>query len=101
MELKNRKELIKSQQGELDGVATYLKLADTVHNPSDAEAFRKLAADEGKHAAVFKRYTNVALKPKKLQANAVSVFYRLLGKRALYPLIARFEYAAIPRGRRS
>lgn len=91
-----RRELIKAQQGELDGVATYLMLADTVHNASDRDAFKKLAADEGRHASVFKKYTGEILTPGKLQARAVVILYHILGKRALYPLIARSEYAAIP-----
>ena len=45
---------------------------------------------------MFKQYTGEILKPKKLQARAVVVLYHLIGKRTLYPLIARFEYAAIP-----
>lgn len=94
-----RKMLIKSQQGELDGVETYLMLADTVHNPSDREAFRRLAADEGRHAAVIKRYTGTILRPGKFQARAVTILYHILGKKILYPLIARFEYDAIPKYR--
>ncbi|MBO7386489.1 MAG: rubrerythrin [Lachnospiraceae bacterium] len=90
-------ELLGSQQGELDGVATYLKMAKTVSNPSDVEAFKRLAADEGKHASVFKKYTGKVLEPKNLQANAVAILYRLLGKRILYPIIAKFEYDAMPR----
>ena len=49
-----RKTLIKAQQGELDGVETYLMLAEVVHNEDDVKAFKELAADEGRHAAVFK-----------------------------------------------
>ena len=91
-----RRKLIKAQQSELDGVETYLMLADIVNNEADKEAFKKLAADEGRHASVFKRYTGENLRPKMLQARAVVILYRLIGKRALYPIIARFEYAAIP-----
>ena len=92
----NRKKLLKSQQGELDGVETYLTLARTVSNESDARAFKTLAADEGRHAAVFRQYTGETLKPGRLQASAVSIAYRILGKRILYPIIAHFEYAAVP-----
>ena len=91
-----RRKLIKAQQGELDGVETYLMLADAVSNETDKEAFKKLAADEGRHASVFRKYTGEILKPGKLQARAVVILYHIIGKRALYPLIARFEYAAIP-----
>ena len=91
-----RKTLIKAQQGELDGVETYLMLAEVVHNEDDVKAFKELAADEGRHAAVFKDYTGEVLKPNKTQAFAVAALYSLLGKKILYPLIAKFEYAAIP-----
>ncbi|MCR5775465.1 MAG: hypothetical protein K6G42_10315 [Lachnospiraceae bacterium] len=50
-----RRELIKAQQGELNGVETYLTLANIVHNESDRKAFKILAADEGRHASVFKQ----------------------------------------------
>ncbi|MCR5301400.1 MAG: rubrerythrin [Lachnospiraceae bacterium] len=91
-----RKTLIKAQQGELDGVETYKMLAEVVHNEDDVKAFKELSADEGRHAAVFKNYTGEVLKPNKTQAFAVAVLYSLLGKKILYPLIAKFEYAAIP-----
>ena len=91
-----RKTLIKAQQGELDGVETYLMLAEVVYNEDDVKAFKELAADEGRHAAVFKNITGEVLKPNKTQAFAVAVLYSLLGKKILYPLIAKFEYAAIP-----
>ena len=91
-----RKTLIKAQQGELDGVETYLMLAEVVHNEDDVKAFKELAADEGRHAAVFKNITGEVLKPNKTQSFAVAVLYSLLGKKILYPLIAKFEYAAIP-----
>ncbi|MCR5311755.1 MAG: rubrerythrin [Lachnospiraceae bacterium] len=90
-----RNALLKAQQGELDGVETYLSLAQTVTNETDRETFKALAADEGRHASVFRQYTDVVLKPKKLQATAVVILYRLLGKRVLYPIIAQFEYSAI------
>lgn len=91
-----RKTLIKAQQGELDGVETYKMLAEVVHNEDDVKAFKELAADEGRHASVFKNYTGEVLKPNKTQAFAVGILYSLLGKKILYPLIAKFEYAAVP-----
>ena len=92
----NMKKLLKSQQGELNGVETYLIMADLVCNESDAKTFKALAADEGRHASVFKHYTGKVLTPKKTQALAVTSLYRLIGKRALYSLIAMGEYAAVP-----
>ena len=56
--------LLKAQQGELDAVLMYRALADTVKSEADAEVFRRLAAEEGGHAAVFKALTGATLKPK-------------------------------------
>ena len=65
---KEMKALIKSQQGELNGVETYLMLAKVVKSKEEAEKLKVLAADEGRHASVFKKYTGVKLKPKKHRA---------------------------------
>ncbi len=89
------KTLLKAQQGELDAVLMYNALADKVKNKNDAETFRQLAAEEGRHAAVFKKLTNQTLKPKKTLATAVPLLYRVLGKKRLYPIIAKFEYGAV------
>ena len=62
---RDKEMILKSQQGELDGVETYKMLAEVVHNEDDVKAFKELAADEGRHAAVFKKYTGEVLKPNK------------------------------------
>jgi NAD(P)-dependent dehydrogenase (short-subunit alcohol dehydrogenase family) len=95
--IKERQQLLQSQQSELDGVETYLRLADVTSNETDARIFKELAADEGRHANVFKEYTKEVLTPGRLMANAVAILYRILGKRVLYPFIAKFEYNAIPK----
>ena len=89
-----RKVLLKSQQGELDAVKMYNALAKVVKDSRDAETFRQLAAEEGRHAAVFKAMTNEVLKPKGVKAIVVPLLYRLIGKKKLYPIIARKEYDA-------
>ncbi|MBO7711455.1 MAG: hypothetical protein J6S83_13380 [Lachnospiraceae bacterium] len=66
---KEMKTLLKAQQGELDGVAMYRALSKTVKDPKDAETFRKLAAEEGQHAAVFRKMTG-----KKLRLQTSSTF---------------------------
>ena len=88
------KTLLKAQQGELDAVLMYQALAAKVKNQNDAETFRRLAAEEGGHAAVFKKLTGRTLKPKKTMAVALPILYRLLGRKRLYPLIAKGEYDA-------
>ena len=89
-----RKILIKAQQGELDAVKMYNALARVVKDPRDAETFRQLAAEEGHHAAVFKAMTNEVLKPKSTKAIVVPLLYRVIGKKKLYPIIAKKEYDA-------
>ena len=90
----DRKILLKSQQGELDAVRMYQALAEVVKDTKDADTFRKLAAEEGHHAAVFHGLTNENLKPKKTLAILMPILYKIIGKKRLYPLIAKGEYAA-------
>ena len=94
MDRKELQTLLKAQQGELDAVLMYNALAKAVKDPKDAETFRRLAAEEGRHAAVFKSLTNRTLQPKKTLATLLPVLYKLLGRKRLYPVIAKFEYAA-------
>ena len=89
-----RKVLLKSQQGELDAVKMYNALAKVVKEPAEAETFRQLAAEEGHHAAVFKAMTNEMLKPKNTKAIVIPLLYRVIGKKTLYPIIARKEFDA-------
>ena len=95
MEPNELKTLLKAQQGELDAVLMYNALADTVKDKNDSETFRRLAAEEGHHASVFRNLTGRTLQPKKTLATLLPVMYRLLGRKRLYPIIAKFEYAAV------
>lgn len=87
--------LLKAQQGELDAVKMYNALAKAVKDARDAETFRRLAAKEGRHAAVFKALTSERLKPKGTKAILLPILYRVIGKKRLYPIIARGEYDAV------
>ncbi len=89
------KVLLKSQQGELDAVLMYKALSNKVKNPADKDVFRKLAAEEGHHAAVFKKLTGQVLKPRNTMAMIVPLLYTLLGRKRLYRIIAKGEYAAV------
>ena len=86
--------LLFAQQGELDAVLMYNKLAEKVKDARDAAAFKQLAAEEGRHASVFHAYTHKVLQPKKTKAVFVPLMYSLVGKKILYPIIAKEEYAA-------
>lgn len=90
----DRKILLKSQQGELDAVLMYNTLADACSDPLDRATFQQLAREEGHHASVFHQLTGKTLKPKKGQAVLVSMLYRIIGKKKLYPKIAQGEYDA-------
>lgn len=87
--------LLKSQQGELDAVLMYNKLADVVKDQKDKDTFRQLAKEEGHHAAVFHKLTGKTLKPKKGQSIIVPFLYKIIGKKKLYPMIAKGEYDAV------
>ncbi|MBQ9045960.1 MAG: rubrerythrin [Oscillospiraceae bacterium] len=87
-------ELLYAQQGELDAVAMYNALAKKVKSAKDAEAFKQLASEEGRHASVFHAYTKQVLKPKNTKAIAVPLMYKVIGRKRLYPIIAKQEYAA-------
>ena len=89
------KTLMKAQQGELDAVLMYNALADTVKDPKDAETFRQLAKEEGGHAAVFRELSGTTLKGRKTKAILVPLLYRCLGKKIVYPIIAKKEYDAV------
>ena len=86
--------LLKSQQGELDVVFMYQSLADVVKDKNDAATFRKLAAEEGHHAAVFHKLTKKSLRPKKTLAFFMPILYKIIDKKRLYPKIVKGEYKA-------
>ena len=87
-------ELLRSQQGELNAVLMYQRLAKVVKTEKEREAFLQLAKEEGRHASVFHSFTKQALKPKKTMALIMPVLYYLLGKKRLYKMIAKGEYDA-------
>ncbi len=86
--------LLKSQQGELDAVLMYNALAKVARHKKDAETFLQLAAEEGHHAMVFKELTGQTLLPRKTKAILLPILYRIIGRKRLYPLIAKGEYDA-------
>ena len=88
------KELLRSQQGELNAVLMYQRLAKVVKTEKERDAFLQLAKEEGRHASVSHAYTKEVLKPKKTMAVIMPLLYRILGKKRLYKLIAKGEYDA-------
>lgn len=86
--------LIAAQQGEEDAVFMYEQLANVVRDPADREAFMRLAGDEARHAEVFKKHTNMTIKANPAKGIFVPLMYRVLGKKRVYPIIAKGEYDA-------
>ncbi|OYP54109.1 ferritin family protein [Segatella bryantii] len=94
MTQKQFKDLLRSQQGELNAVLMYQRLAKVVKTDKERDTFFLLAKEEGRHASVFHAYTKKVLKPKKTMAVIMPLLYRILGKKRLYKLIAKGEYDA-------
>ena len=59
---KQRKDLLKAQQGELDAVPMYNALAAVAKHERDKETFRQLAREEGRHASFFQAIRNLRLR---------------------------------------
>jgi rubrerythrin len=92
-EVQNR-QLSKAQQGELDAVLLYRSLAELVKTPEEKQVFLKIASDEGKHAAILKRYTGKTLAPSKTKAFIVTTLYRVFGPKLTFGLLQKGEFEA-------
>lgn len=87
--------LLKAQQGELDAVKLYQRLAEIVKHEKGKNLFLEVAADEGKHAKLLKSYTNIALKPKGIKASVVVLLYKLIGHNFVMGLLQKGELKSI------
>ena len=92
--MEDKEFLLSSQQGELNAVPMYLNLSKKFEkkNPQVAEILKEMAADEGKHASVFRKLSNEVLKPKMFLAKVVPVLMNILGKKNTFKIIAKLEY---------
>ena len=72
----------------------YNKRAEKVKDAKDPAAFKQLDAEEGRHASAIHAYTKKVLQPKKTKAVFVPLMYSIVGRKVLYPIIAKEEYAA-------
>ena len=88
------KALRTAQQGEVDAVLMYERLAAAVRDERDRAAFLRLAKDEARHADVFFKYTGQTLKANPAKAILIPLMYKTMGKDMLYPVIAKGEYDA-------
>jgi rubrerythrin len=91
---KEKEQLIKAQQGELDAVILYRKLSETVRKTNVKETLLKIAADEGKHAGILRKYTGEDLKPKNFKALIVTSIYKVFGLKFTFKLLEKGELKA-------
>lgn len=91
---KQMRTLRKAQQGEVDAVFMYKRLARKAKRLDEMEAFIRLAKDEARHADVFKVYTQKELRPFPAKGILVPLMYRFLGREKTFPIIAKAEYDA-------
>lgn len=85
-----KEQLLKYQQGELDGVLVYQALAKLVENEEMKSKLLELAADEGKHAGILRKYTNETLTPSDEGAKAIAAAYKEYGNK-IFAQIAEAE----------
>ncbi len=95
MTKEQKDKLVRSQQGELNAVLIYQRLAKITKHKNGEEVFSEIAADEGKHAAILKSYTNEILKPKGTKAKLVGFLYKLLGHNFVIGLLEKGELKSI------
>ncbi|QIA06463.1 ferritin family protein [Draconibacterium halophilum] len=95
MTAEQKEQLIKSQQGELNAVLIYQRLARITKHEKGEEVFSEIAADEGKHATILKSYTNEVLKPDGKKAKVVGFLYKLLGHNFVMGLLEKGELKSI------
>ena len=94
MNEKQKRILIKAQQGELDAVPMYLRLSETAKDEELKAIFKQLAAEEGRHAAVFHKLTGEKRKPRMLKATMLPILQKIMGWKLLINIISEAEYSA-------
>ncbi|MGG5460448.1 ferritin family protein [Clostridium sp. B9] len=91
MEQNGREMLLKLQQGELDAVLVYKKLAELANSQEEKEILLGIAADEGRHASIIKEYSNEVLKPISKSAEEIEAAYKNLGRKKVFEMLIGAE----------
>jgi len=90
-------QLIKAQQGELDAVIVYRRLAEAMNDSKIEKVLLRIAADEGKHAGILRKYTGETLRATKSKSLWVMIMYRTLGLKFVLKMLANGEQKAAKR----
>ncbi|MDO4536327.1 MAG: ferritin family protein [Clostridium perfringens] len=85
-----KEQLLKYQQAELDGVLVYQALAKLAPNEDMKSKLLGLAADEGRHAAILRKYTDEVLTASDEGAKEIAKMYKELGNK-IFAMIADAE----------
>lgn len=88
-------QLIKAQQGELDAVIVYRRLAEAMKDIKIEKVLLRIAVDEGKHAGILRKYTGATLKASKFKALVVMTMYRTLGFKFTLKVLEKGELKAV------
>ena len=82
--------LLKLQQGELDAVLVYRKLAELSSSEEEKNVLLSIAADEGRHASIIK-YSKEILKPCNKSSEEIEAAYKNLGKDKVFEMLINAE----------
>lgn len=74
-----REEIKILQIEELNGMKTYLKLADMVKDSENKKVLKRIAVEEKKHYDIWKTYTDEDIKPNKLKIQFFYFLSRIFG----------------------
>jgi len=92
-----KQDLLKAQQGEINAVVIYQKIADRVakNHPEIHQKLLALGSDEGRHAHMLGKLTGEVCRPKSTLANVVLCLSYLIGKKRTLLLMAKTERQAL------
>ncbi len=83
--------LLKLQQGELDAVLVYRKLAELASSEEEKNVLLSIAADEGRHASIIREYSKEILKPCSKSSEEIEAAYKSLGKEKVFEMLINAE----------
>lgn len=83
--------LLKLQQGELDAVLVYRKLAELSSSEEEKNVLLSIATDEGRHASIIREYSKEILKPCNKSSEEIEAAYKNLGKDKVFEMLINAE----------
>lgn len=96
MNIEQKEMLLKLQQGELDAVIIYKKLAELSELEDIKDKLLEISADEGRHASILRSYTQEILKPSSEKADQIISLFKSVGKNKTFEVLAEGEFKGGP-----